>query len=121
MTAFPTEDDPVRGMDDDSSEDELPASLAGTLRFVGLRVYYRSWFFTVNHLEVIAGEVSRKVLRGEFLTDPLLSFTGPAGPGGQASHLPVVAELIAPRLSQPSECYEPEITRTSGRILPGTS
>lgn len=83
MTALPPEHNPVRRMDDDSSEDELPASLAGTLCFVGLRVCYRSWFFAVNHLEVITGEVSRKVLRGEFLTDPLLSFTGPAGTRGQ--------------------------------------
>lgn len=99
MAALPPEDDTVRRMDDDSSEDELPASLAGALRFVGLRVCYRSWFFAVNHLEVITGEVSREVLGEEFLTDPLLSFTGPAGTRGQASHLPVVAELIAPRLS----------------------
>lgn len=106
MTALPPEDNTVRRMDDDSSEDELPASLAGALCFVGLRVYYRSWFFTVNHLEVITGKTFREVLREEFLTDPLLSFTGPAGPRRQASHLPVVAELIAPRLSQTSECYE---------------
>lgn len=99
MAALPPEDDPVRGMDDDSSEDKLPASVAGTFRFVGLRVDYRNFGFLVNHLEVITGKTFRKVLRGEFLTDPLLSFTGPAGPGGQASHLPVVAELIAPRLS----------------------